>query len=78
MNYLALRGQKVYSDKTLKSYTKNQLIEQIRMLEHNYNGEIWSNELLTKRLENVSNYLKKQGLSLEEINKVIAVIGENI
>lgn len=78
MDYLALRGQKVYSDKTLKSYTKDQLIEQIRILEHNYNGEIWGRELLTKRLEKASNYLKEQGLSLEEINKIFALIGENI
>ena len=73
---LGLRGQRVYSDGSLKSFTKDQLIDEIRCLEHNYAGEIWGSNLLSKRLENVCNYLKEQGLSLEEINKIISVEGE--
>jgi len=74
--HLRLRGQRVYSDGSLNSFTKDRLIDEIRCLEHNYAGEIWGNNLLAKRLENVCNYLKKQGLSLEEINKIISVEGE--
>ena len=75
---LGLRGQRVYSDGSLKSFTKDQLIDEIRCLEHNYAGEIWGSNLLSKRLENVCNYLKEQGLSLEEINKIISVEGEQV
>lgn len=78
IEYLGLRGQKVYSDSYLKSFTKDQLIDEIRCLEHNYAGEIWGSNLLQKRLENACNYLKQQGLSLEEVNKIIAVEGENV
>lgn len=71
--YLAKRGQKVYSDSYLKSFTKEQLIDEIRCLEHNFAGEVWGSELLTKRLEKVCDYLKQQGLSLDEINKILEV-----
>ena len=71
--YLAKRGQKVYSDSYLKSFRKEQLIDEIRCLEHNFANEVWGCELLTKRLENVCEYLKQQGLSLEEINKILKV-----
>ena len=74
--YLGLKGQRVYSDGSLNSFTKDRLIDEIRCLEHNYAGEIWGSNLLSKRLENVCNYLKEQGLSLEEINKIISVEGE--
>lgn len=78
IEYLGLRGQKVYSDSSLRSFTKGYLIEHIRCLEHNYAGEIWRSNLLQKRLENACNYLKQQGLSVDEINKIIAVEGENV
>ena len=71
--YLAKRGQKVYSDSYLKSFTKEQLMDEIRCLEHNYANEVWGSELLTKRLEKVCDYLKQQGLSLDEINKILEV-----
>ena len=77
-NYLAKRGQKVYSDSSLKLFTKKQLIDQIRYLEHNYAGEIWGSELIAKRLENACNYIKEQEVPLEKINKIISVEGENI
>lgn len=75
---LGSRGQRVYSDSYLKSFTKDQLIDEIRCLEHNYAGEIWGSILLQKRLENTCNYLKQQGLSLEKINKIISIEGENL
>lgn len=74
--HLKARGQRIYSDGTLKSFTKEQLIDEIRCLEHNYAGEIWGSNLLSKRLENVCTYLQRKGLSLDEINKIISVEGE--
>lgn len=74
---LSKRGWKVYADGYYKGQKKDDLIDQIRCLEHNWAGEIWGSELLTKRLENVCEYLKQQGLSLEEINHIISVEGEN-
>ena len=62
----------------LKSYKKDDLIEQIRILEHNWAGAIWGNNLIRKRLENACDYLKQKGLTLEEINKIISVEGENV
>ena len=75
--YLAKRGQKVYSDSYLKSFTKEQLIDEIRCLEHNFANEVWGSELLTKRLENVCEYLKQQGYQLDQINQIISIEGEN-
>ena len=72
------RGWKVYADGSYKGQKKDYLIDQIRCLEHNWAGEIWGNNLLRRRLENACNYLEQQGLSLEEINKIISVKGENI
>ena len=74
---LAQRGWKVYADGYYKGQKKDDLIDQIRCLEHNWAGEIWGNDLLRRRLENACNYLKQQGLSLEEVNKIISVEGEN-
>ena len=73
IEYLAKRGQKVYSDSYLQSFTKEDLIDQIRCLEHNFAGEVWGSELLTKRLEKVCDYLKQQGMSLDEINDLLQV-----
>ena len=74
---LAKRGWKVYADSYYNNQKKDELIEQIRCLEHNWAGEIWGSELLTKRLEKVCEFLKQQGLSLKEINKIISIDGEN-
>ena len=73
IEYLKLRGQRVYSDGSLKSFKKEKIIDEIRCLEHNFAGEIWGSELLTKRLEKVCDYLKQQGLTLDEINKLLEV-----
>ena len=42
---LKSQGYKTYKDSTLKSMSKNDLIEQIRILEHNWAGEIKANWL---------------------------------
>ena len=48
---LKSQGYKVYKDSTLKSMSKNDLIEQIRILEHNWAGEIKANWLQSYRLQ---------------------------
>lgn len=75
---LKKRGWNVYADSYYKHWKKDELIEQIRNVEHNYATEIWGCELLTRRLENICIYLKKQGLSMKEINKIIAVDRERL
>jgi len=52
---------KVLSNNTLKHYKKEELIGIIRCLEHNWAGEIKTNMLLRKRLENFYNYYKEKG-----------------
>lgn len=75
---LAKRGWKVMSDGYYKRWKKDEIIEQLRCLEHNWAGEIWGNELLRERLQNACRHLKEQGYSLEEVNHIIAVEGENV
>ena len=41
---LATQGYKPYKDSTLKSMSKDDLIDQIRCLEHNWTGEIKANK----------------------------------
>ena len=48
---LKSQGYKIYKDSTLKSMSKNDLIEQIRILEHNWAGEIKANWLQSYRLQ---------------------------
>ena len=48
---LLLQGYKILKDTTLKSMTKDKLIELIRILEHNWAGEIKACLLQSKRLE---------------------------
>ena len=74
---LKTKGWKPKSYNSLMSYKKVDLIEEIRCLEHNWSGEIWGSNLIQKRLENACEYLKQQGLSVNEINKIISVEGEN-
>ncbi len=75
--YLNQKGYKRRTESTLKSYSKKDLIDIIRCLEHNWAGEIWGNNLLSKRLQNVSEYLQ-QSHSLKEINKIMSIEGENL
>lgn len=56
-------GWKLPQDQTLISghYKKKDLVEIIRMLEHNWSGAIKQNMLQNARLENFYNYYKKIG-----------------
>lgn len=56
---LISQGWKSYKNSTLKSMTKDDLIDVIRMLEHNWAGEIKANKLQTKRLMFTMEILKK-------------------
>ena len=75
---LAQKGWKPVSTSYLKKWKKEELIEHIRILEHNWAGEIWGSNLIRKRLENACNYIKEQDVPLEKINKIISVEGENL
>jgi len=67
---LEQNGWKLPSNNTLKGYKKQQLIEIVRMLEHNWAGEIKANMLQNKRLENFYNYYKEKGQE-ELFSKII-------
>jgi hypothetical protein len=58
---LKQNGWELPSDHTLTQYKKVELIGIIRMLEHNWSGEIKANMLQNKRLENFYNYYKEKG-----------------
>lgn len=58
---LATQGYKPYKDSTLKSMSKDDLIDQIRCLEHNWAGEIKANKLLSYRLKCFFDILEKTG-----------------
>lgn len=75
---LAQRGWNSFSSSYLKKWKKEELIEHIRILENNWAGTIWQVNLIRERLENACKYIKEQGVSLENINKIISVEGENI
>ena len=48
---LAQKGWNSFSTSYLKKWKKEELIEHIRILEHNWAGEIWGSNLIRKRLE---------------------------
>lgn len=67
---LEKNGWKLASDNTIRHYKKEELIGIIRMLEHNWAGEIKANMLQNKRLENFYNYYKQIGKE-ELFSKII-------
>ena len=54
---------KSYSDSTLMSMSKKELIEQIRILEHNYNT---ANSFLEQQARNFEGYLNKLKIEIGE------------
>lgn len=60
---LEQNGWKLASNSTMTHYKKEELIGIIRMLEHNWAGELKANMLQTKRLGNFYNYYKNIGKS---------------
>ena len=72
---LATQGYKPYKDNTLKSMSKDDLIDQIRILEHNWAGEIKSNKLLSYRLKCFLDVLDKNGHP-EKFSQICALPGE--
>lgn len=72
---LATQGYKQYKDNTLKSMSKDDLIDQIRILEHNWAGEIKSNKLLSYRLKCFLDVLDKNGHP-EKFSQICALPGE--
>ncbi|MBO7615089.1 MAG: hypothetical protein J6T15_05275 [Bacilli bacterium] len=74
---LERHGWKTLSDNYLKSFKKDQLVEVIRCLEHNWYGSLWESSLLQHRLEKVCGFLGEKNYSTKEINRIISVEGEN-
>ena len=72
---LKTQGWKSYKDSTLKSMSKDDLIDQIRCLEHNWAGEIKANKLLSYRLKCFLDVLEKNGHP-EKFNQICALPGE--
>lgn len=72
---LKTQGWKSYKDSTLKSMNKDDLINQIRCLEHNWAGEIKANKLLSYRLKCFLDVLEKNGHP-EKFNQICALPGE--
>ena len=72
---LKTQGWKSYKDSTLKSMNKNDLIDQIRYLEHNWAEEIKANKLLSYRLKCFLDVLEKNGHP-EKFNQICALPGE--
>lgn len=72
---LATQGYKPYKDTTLKSMSKDDLIDQIRCLEHNWAGEIKANKLLSYRLKCFLDVLDKNGHP-EKFSQICALPGE--
>ena len=72
---LATQGYKPYKDATLKSMSKDDLIDQIRCLEHNWAGEIKANKLLSYRLKCFLDVLDKNGHP-EKFSQICALPGE--
>lgn len=62
-DYIVLEknGWKLPTNATLSHYKKDELISIIRMLEHNWVGQIKSTELQNRRLENFYKYFKEKG-----------------
>ena len=64
----------VYSDTTLKSWTKEQLIEQIRILENNWSS---AEEKLNNSAKNSEKLFAEQKAEIEQLteqNKALAVV----
>lgn len=55
------RCYKVKSESTLMRMSKKELIMEIRTLENNWNGEIWTKDLQTSKLVNLSVYFDSHG-----------------
>lgn len=72
---LATQGYKPYKDTTLKSMSKDDLIDQIRCLEHNWAGEIKANKLLSYRLKCFLDVLDRNGHP-EKFSQICALPGE--
>lgn len=72
---LTTQGYKPYKTSTLKSMSKDDLIDQIRCLEHNWAGEIKANKLLSYRLKCFLDVLERNGHP-EKFNQICALPGE--
>ena len=64
---------KVKSDETLKRYTKDELIDIIRVLEFNWLEANRINNIQTKRMNAMRDKLKELGLSDAEIRETVRI-----
>lgn len=75
---LAKNGWRKKENSIYKSKKKEDLIDYINMLEHNWAGALKSNELLIEKLKNFDkdNLLKRQKLFVEYLQNYIDVLYE--
>ena len=55
---VGLPTQKKYSDNTLRSWDKDELIRYIRILEGNYDAAIWFNEQQARNFQTMLAYMR--------------------
>ena len=63
---IGLSQMKRYSDGTLKTWNKNELIRYIRTLEGNYAAAIWFNEQQARNFETMLSYMRGGEKKVEE------------
>ena len=62
------------SDSTLKHYTKDQIIEELRCAEHNWGAAEERAEILSKRLKQLTQKLiDSNTYSIKQVNEMIAL-----
>ena len=65
MSTVGLPTQKKYSDSTLKTWNKDELIRYIRILEGNYNAAIWFNEQQARNFQTMLEYMSGEHEEVE-------------
>ena len=65
MSTVGLPTQKKYSDNTLKTWNKDELIRYIRILEGNYDAAIWFNEQQARNFEQMLAYIRGEHEKVE-------------
>ena len=53
-----------------------QLEEDVKILQHNYNCKKSENEIMHKRLKLITNFMKLQGYTDAELNEIMKLTGE--
>ena len=65
MSKVGFPRQKKFSDSTLKTWNKEELIRYIRILEGNYDAAIWFNEQQARNFETILAYMRGEHEEVE-------------